>query len=65
MLSNDDLIEYMYQHVQFDEIPFDSDLFMITDKYIVMKQPILNMAYIKTLKLQQPSTYTCKMKMKV
>ena len=25
MLSNDDLIEYMYQHVQFDEIPFDSD----------------------------------------
>ena len=26
MLSNDDLTEYMYQHVQFDEIPFDSDL---------------------------------------
>ena len=25
MLSNDDLIEYVYQHVQFDEIPFDSD----------------------------------------
>ena len=25
VLSNDDLIEYMYQHVQFDEIPFDSD----------------------------------------
>ena len=26
MLSNDDLSEYMYQHVQFDEISFDSDL---------------------------------------
>ena len=25
MLSNEDLVEYMYQHVQFDEIPFDSD----------------------------------------
>ena len=25
VLSNDDLIEYMYQHVQFDEILFDSD----------------------------------------
>ena len=25
VLSNDELIEYMYQHVQFDEIPFDSD----------------------------------------
>ena len=25
VLSNDDLIEYMYQHVQFDKIPFDSD----------------------------------------
>ena len=25
VLSNDDLIEYMYQHVQFDEIPFHSD----------------------------------------
>ena len=24
-LSNGDLVEYMYQHVQFDEIPFDSD----------------------------------------
>ena len=24
-LSDDDLIEYMYQHVQFDEIPFDVD----------------------------------------
>ena len=25
MLSSDDLIEYMYQHVQFDKILFDSD----------------------------------------
>ena len=26
-LSDDDLIEYMYQHVQFDEIPFDDPLY--------------------------------------
>ena len=25
VLSNDNIIEYMYQHVQFDKIPFDSD----------------------------------------
>ena len=25
VLSNDDLIEYIYQHIKFDEIPFDSD----------------------------------------
>ena len=25
VLPNDDLTEYMYQHVQFDKMPFDSD----------------------------------------
>ena len=65
MLSNDDLIEYMYQHVQFDEIPFDSDPLYDHRQIYSMKQPILNTAYMKTLRLQQPLIYTCKMKMKM
>ena len=51
-MNDDDLYEYMFNHVAFDEIPYDKDpfsrLYRTIEKYIRMRRQTLNMVYMKT-----------------
>ena len=47
-MNDDDLYEYMFNHVAFDEIPYDKDPLYDIEKYIRMRRQTSNMVYMKT-----------------